>query len=413
MPSSRDDKDTYFDTSAELVVNHDSSAHTSDVFHTVKYKANLTHDGREVTCVARQLSRDGRTILYEASASIRLRVDKIVQPAGNAFTQKIGIISGVLLIFILLILLLVFCLCVVCKRRRRKGSRPSSSQGIADGAASTSAGSTPEQPIKPIWTTGPEPRVGPAAGDPRALQDLLEIRRAGEHQTDGFSGHRPPTSQGTSSTRSTTSQNSWEEENRSNGEVEEVPVETRVQMSGPPSSSLLETRFPVDDYARTVLLHPDPRLNQTHPPSVHYTQVMHPPPSSLSRRPYQQAPLLPGRRPSSSADTAYPPPQYYSQIVGPARPTSAMSHPEGAGSTPGFYPGRGVLPPANGPTTTSAKSVFDCELGCFDLNGEPKADCPHSHSSSSATSSHRASVDAGPPNVRQSHQQRTSDMRDV
>ena len=73
-----------------------------------------------------QVDHDGRTVLYESSTSLKLRVEKLVLPVDNALTQKIGIISGVLLAFIFLILLIVFCCFVVVKRctRRRGGRRP-------------------------------------------------------------------------------------------------------------------------------------------------------------------------------------------------------------------------------------------------------------------------------------------------
>ena len=44
--------------------------------------------------MATQLDRDGRTVLYEASTSLKLKVEKIVLPVDNALTQRIGIISG-------------------------------------------------------------------------------------------------------------------------------------------------------------------------------------------------------------------------------------------------------------------------------------------------------------------------------
>ena len=65
--------------------------------------------------MATQLDRDGRTVLYEASTSLKLKVEKIVLPVDNALTQRIGIISGVLLAIIFLILLLVFCCFVICR----------------------------------------------------------------------------------------------------------------------------------------------------------------------------------------------------------------------------------------------------------------------------------------------------------
>ena len=62
--------------------------------------------------------------------SLKLNVEKVVLPVDNALTQKIGIISGVLLAIVFLILLLLFCCFVCCNKRRwgKKRSRPPSSQ---------------------------------------------------------------------------------------------------------------------------------------------------------------------------------------------------------------------------------------------------------------------------------------------
>ena len=76
---------------------------------------------------------------------LKLKVEKLILPIDDALTQKIGIISGVLLSVIFLILLVVFVIFAVCKRRRKR-SRPPSSTGTED--------TSPEEPpIKPIWTT--------------------------------------------------------------------------------------------------------------------------------------------------------------------------------------------------------------------------------------------------------------------
>jgi hypothetical protein len=59
-------KGAIIDFAAEPVV-HKGDAHTRSVYHTVTYKADLGDDGREITCVATQIDRDGRSVLYEAS----------------------------------------------------------------------------------------------------------------------------------------------------------------------------------------------------------------------------------------------------------------------------------------------------------------------------------------------------------
>lgn len=84
------------------------------------------------------------------------------------------------------------------------------------------------------------------------------------------------------------------------------------------------------DLPRTVLHHPDPFV------------------STIQRT---QRPSYAGR-PSSSMLEQYP---SYHQT----RPQSAMDT--------SYYPQSTLrrMPTPNGPTTTSVKSVFDCELGCF------------------------------------------------
>ena len=67
-------------------------------------------------------------MLYENKAVLKLKVEKLILPIDNALTQKIGIISGVLLAVIFLILICVFVIFAVCKRRRKR-SRPPSSTG--------------------------------------------------------------------------------------------------------------------------------------------------------------------------------------------------------------------------------------------------------------------------------------------
>ena len=121
---------------------------TADIRHTIKYKAHLRDNGGQISCIGSQVARDGRTVLYEKTATVKLRVEKLVLPVDNALTQKIGIISGVLLAVIFLILLMVFVIFAVCKRRRKR-SRPPSSTGTEDTC------SPEEPPLKPIWTTTP------------------------------------------------------------------------------------------------------------------------------------------------------------------------------------------------------------------------------------------------------------------
>lgn len=71
----------------------------------------------------------------------------VLPPTDDALTQKISIISGVLLSVIFLILLIIFVVLVVCKRRRKKSRQPSS-QVTEDTTPETNA-----SVFKPIWST--------------------------------------------------------------------------------------------------------------------------------------------------------------------------------------------------------------------------------------------------------------------
>lgn len=370
-------------------------AHATDVRHTAVYKANLNDNDREITCVATQIDHDGRTVLFESSTSLKLKIDKIILPVDNALTQKIGIISGVLLAIIFLILLLVFCIFVCCKRRRKR-SRPSSSQATTE--------SSPEPPIKPIWTTDrllhPQASSSPdlAAKQLHHFTDILEpadVSGIGKSQNNGGVGKINGTaSQGTMSTRSTTSQGSWEEDRSVGGEVEEVNITAppSVANRGKNSPSLHETHFGSDlELPRTVLHHPDP-YQFHHVPQQHVPyQQMAPPPAgpqhgrfSVGARPNSSAaehhPMMYPYYPNSSHNTTFP--------QSGQRPTSALSFPANPQSMlvdPAFMvPGSRHLPTPNGQLTTSAKSVFDCDLGCFvDLD---TGETVHSHPSSSEDS---------------------------
>ena len=71
-------------------------------------------------CISTQVDRDGRTILYTTTETIKLHVEKLIIPPPVSLTQKIGIISAVLLAIIFLILCCVFILFAICKKRRRQ-----------------------------------------------------------------------------------------------------------------------------------------------------------------------------------------------------------------------------------------------------------------------------------------------------
>ncbi len=327
------------DLTAQSQINT-NSLYTTDIRHTIKYKAQLKDDGQQIKCIATQVTKDGRTVLYENSALVKLKVEKLILPIDNALTQKIGIISGVLLAVIFLILLCVFVIFALCKRRRKR-SRPPSSTGTEDTC------SPEEPPLKPIWTTGPL-SVSNNVPNVKRHQHLPQVQaKRSQHLQHQLMSNT--VSQATVSTQSTGSNASWED--RSVGvEIEEAGVQ-RLQ----------ETHFEDDlddmDLPRTVLHHPDPFVH--HGP----------------RR--AQRPSYAGR-PSSSMLEQHP-------LYGQNRPQSAMD------SSSPYYVSLGRrMPTPNGQMTTSIKSVFDCELGCFqedhshftDLDSNKaspsKSDCNHS-----------------------------------
>eukprot|EP00095_Tigriopus_kingsejongensis_P006388 maker-scaffold117_size339417-snap-gene-2.19 protein:Tk06388 transcript:maker-scaffold117_size339417-snap-gene-2.19-mRNA-1 annotation:"immunoglobulin superfamily member 5" len=376
-------KEAKLDIQSVPVIARNDPQHTTDVFHTVKYKADLKDNDKEIICLATQVDHDGRSVLYESSTVLKLKVEKIVLPVDNALTQRIGIISGVLLAIIFLILLLVFCIFVIC-RRRRKRSRPPSSQATLD--------SCPEPPIKPIWTTDPlmggrsSPRKTERQINQLAYADILEP--APGHDPQEGDKLNQSGSQGSSSTRSTTSQGSWEENRSVGGEMEDVSIQrapsalpTTSLLSRQRSPSLHETHFGSDlDLPRTVLHHPDPYLQQS-PPFYH---------QQFQQQPLYSRPHARSGRPASSADAVLNPSPYYPNYS-LNRPNSALSYPHSQPDSTGSYIPTLArrLPTPNGLLTTSTKSVFDCDLGCFDLLEEEEHSlaCPHHSSRSNSTDS--------------------------
>lgn len=344
---------TDVDISAQPLITNNAD-HTTDVRHTIKYKADLRDNNRQIGCVATQVDRDGRTVLYEDKATVQLKVEKLILPKDNALTQKIGIISGVLLAVIFLILLCVFVIFAVCKRRRKR-SRPPSSTGTED--------TSPEEPpIKPIWTT---PMV---AATQQQHHHSRHVQRLPHHLSNTVS-------QGTVSTQSTSSQASWEEDRSVGGEVEDASIQRCP--NGGQNGNLHETHFGGQDdldLPRTILHHPDPFLQQP----------------QRSQRPSYAG------RPSSSMLENHP--MYY------GRPQSAMD----STNQQQYVPRR--MPTPNGQLTTSVKSVFDCELGCFieDEDGDIDSNKP-SPSKSEGAHSHSPVSPVSPVSAIS----RTSEPRDV
>lgn len=188
------------------------------VVHFIQYKASLRDNDTRITCIATQLDHNGKDVLYESSADLILQVDKIVlPPIENALTQKIGIISGVLLAIIFLILAIIFLMFVVCKRKRKR-SGPSSSQ-VTDETIPEPHTSV----IKPIWTTSRGMTTSPIHNIKVYKEKEAEYRQSSANLEDHHNllsgqGHhqKPPLTQtvsrGTVSTQSTGSQGSWEED---------------------------------------------------------------------------------------------------------------------------------------------------------------------------------------------------------
>ena len=216
-------KNATVDISAPPQIN--TYDHTTDIRHTLKYKAQMGDNGGFIKCVGTQVSKDGRTILYEHTAVVKLQVEKLILPIDDALTQKIGIISGVLLSVIFLILICVFVIFAVCKRRRKR-SRPPSSTGTDD--------TTPEDTIKPIWTTplnggshGPPliSRAGHKPPQQAALQTQQTQQQSQQVSSNrshviGHSHMSNTVSQATVSTQSTGSNASWEDRSVG-GEIED------------------------------------------------------------------------------------------------------------------------------------------------------------------------------------------------
>ncbi|CAB4066914.1 unnamed protein product [Lepeophtheirus salmonis] len=147
------DESLSLDTNADPLIFRDEATHSSEVQHTSVYKAKLEDNNRIITCVATQLDHDGRTVLYETSATLKLNVEKIILPVDYALHQRIGIISGVLLSIIFILLLIVCLIIFLCRKRRRrdtpnnKRSRASSSQ-----LSIATSGDLSPPSLKPIWT---------------------------------------------------------------------------------------------------------------------------------------------------------------------------------------------------------------------------------------------------------------------
>lgn len=108
----------------------------------------MNDNNTRITCTATQFEHNGKDVLYKSSTDLIFHIDKITQiPAENALTQKIGIISGILLSIILMLLLIILLILFICKNKRTR-SGPFNSQ-VAD----ETAGDPHPSVNKPIWTT--------------------------------------------------------------------------------------------------------------------------------------------------------------------------------------------------------------------------------------------------------------------
>jgi len=182
----------------------------------------LDDNNTQITCIATQLDHNGKDVLYESSANIILRVEKIVPPpTEDALTQKIGIISGVLLTIIFLLLAIAFLMLFICKRKRKR-SGPSSSQVTDDTLTEPHHSSV----IKPIWTTNRGMTTSPIQTAKVYKEKDLEYQNSANSEDhhnllSGGKHYSKPTlshtvSGGTMSTQSTGSQGSWEEDRSGN-----------------------------------------------------------------------------------------------------------------------------------------------------------------------------------------------------
>lgn len=144
-------------------------------------------------------------------------MDKIVlPPLENALTQKIGIISGVLLSVILVILVIIFSVFIVCKRKNKR-SRHASSQ-VTDETSSPEPNSTN---IKPIWTTSRGMITSPVYNEKEAESQSSSNSDKRQNSVVQSQNQKPfpagPTpSRGTVSIQSNASLGSWEEDRSGN-----------------------------------------------------------------------------------------------------------------------------------------------------------------------------------------------------
>ncbi len=256
--------------------------------------------------------------------------------------------------------------------------------------------------IKPIWTTDRGMVTSPAHNLKTYKDDEPQFQRSRNHhlnnhhnnlllQQQSNNNERPlishTISQGTVSTQSTASQGSWEEDRSVGGEIEDSSIQRSIlpqpllPRPGVKTPSLHETHFDSDlDLPRTVLHHPDPYQIYANSHPVRSQQVLQ------QRHPSG----LNGGRPSSSmADSWQQSPHYGGNGQ---RPTSALA------AGPGSYDTLGSrrMPTPNGHLTTSVKSVFDCDLGCFvNEDGEhvlfEESPSHHAAASSHVTPTHGAS----------------------
>ncbi|XP_040571195.1 uncharacterized protein [Lepeophtheirus salmonis] len=383
------DESLSLDTNADPLIFRDEATHSSEVQHTSVYKAKLEDNNRIITCVATQLDHDGRTVLYETSATLKLNVEKIILPVDYALHQRIGIISGVLLSIIFILLLIVCLIIFLCRKRRRrdtpnnKRSRASSSQ-----LSIATSGDLSPPSLKPIWTV--------KQGDRYKRDEQLIMAKKYEIKISPTNIRRPD-SQVTYSTMGSR-EGSWieiEEENRSIGSgsiihtqptgsapISSSPILSTSSPSGPPPPPR-ETHFDEsieeDDFSFDL---PRPVIfQQPAGTSQNYQNPFHPTPQTTT----SQTPLsyLTSWRPNSATNNTTTSEPYYHFGYGSqaaltyTRPSSALSYPNSVADPTKpielFYynfPAPKRLPTPNGMINTSGVSVFECDLGCFKIPPE-------------------------------------------
>jgi hypothetical protein len=91
----------------------------TDTWSMLEYEARLNHSGSNISCRVEQYHpQDGR-LLYTSTLLLHLDIAPLVLPLGNAVSDQIGILSGILLAIILVVLLCTLLMLLMIRRDRR------------------------------------------------------------------------------------------------------------------------------------------------------------------------------------------------------------------------------------------------------------------------------------------------------